>query len=86
MALRGGIGIAAAGLLLAAGCSSKSDGGQTADGGPLSGCPVMDDLISDFNMDNGVYPGRRADRRLVHLRRQVGARDAGSCGGRRRGA
>jgi len=56
LALRGGIGIAAAGLLLAAGCSSKSDGGQTADGGPISGCPVMDDLISDFNMDNGVYP------------------------------
>jgi hypothetical protein len=55
LALRGGIGIAAAGLLLAAGCSSKS-GGTTPDSGMTSGCPVMDDLISDFNTDNGVYP------------------------------
>ena len=44
-------GLAAAGLLLAAGCSSKSGGTTTT-----SVCPVMDDLISDFNTDNGVYP------------------------------
>jgi len=50
VALRGGIGIAAASLLLAAGCSSKSGGGET------SVCPVMDDLISDFTTDNGVFP------------------------------
>jgi len=52
LALRGGIGIAAAGLLLAAGCSSKSGGMTTT----TSVCPAMDDLISDFNTDNGVYP------------------------------
>jgi len=41
--------VGAASLALAAGCSSKSSGG-----GGL--CPVMDDLISDFKMDNGVFP------------------------------
>jgi hypothetical protein len=54
MSLRASIGLAAAGLLLAAGCSSKSSGGTTDAAGNL--CPVMDDLISDFKMDNGVYP------------------------------
>jgi hypothetical protein len=46
----GSVGIAAAGLLLAAGCSSKSGGGSGAV------CPVEDDLISDFKIDNGVFP------------------------------
>jgi len=41
---------AAASLALAAGCGSKSNGG------PAANCPVMDDLISDFTTDNGVYP------------------------------
>jgi hypothetical protein len=44
------IGLPAAGLLLAAGCGSKS---TTP---PPSLCPVMDDLISDFSNDNGVFP------------------------------
>jgi hypothetical protein len=44
------VGIAAAGLALAAACSSKSGGGTP------SLCPVMDDLISDFGTDNGVFP------------------------------
>ena len=42
--------MAAASLLLAAGCGSKS----TAP--PPSVCPAMDDLISDFKEDNGVFP------------------------------
>jgi hypothetical protein len=42
--------VTAAGLLLAAGCGSKSNGGATGN------CPAMDDLISDFKMDNGVFP------------------------------
>ena len=46
-------GLVAAGLLLAAACSSKSSGGGDAAG---SLCPVTDDLISDFKMDNGVFP------------------------------
>ena len=46
--------MAAAGLLLAAGCSSKSGGGGNNDASSL--CPAMDDLISDFKMDNGVFP------------------------------
>jgi hypothetical protein len=46
--------IGAAGLVLAAGCSSKSGNGN-GDGG-TSLCPVTDDLISDFMIDNGVYP------------------------------
>jgi hypothetical protein len=45
--------LAAAGLLLAAGCSSKS--GSNTDGSS-SLCPAMDDLISDFKQDNGVFP------------------------------
>jgi hypothetical protein len=44
---------AAAGLALAAGCSSTS---SSPDGGNTSMCPAMDDLISDFKMDNGVFP------------------------------
>jgi hypothetical protein len=47
----------AAGLVLAAGCGSKSsgpvDGGMDAN---TSMCPAMDDLISNFSMDNGVFP------------------------------
>jgi len=43
--------IGAAGFVLAAGCSSKSGGG-----GNTSVCPATEDLISDFKMDNGVYP------------------------------
>ena len=43
------LGVGIAGVILAAGCSSKSNGGGSA-------CPATDDLISDFTMDNGVYP------------------------------
>jgi hypothetical protein len=49
MTVRGAIWIAAVGLLLAAGCSSKSSGA-------VSQCAAMDDVISDFTMDNGVHP------------------------------
>jgi hypothetical protein len=49
VSLRRGIGTVAAGLLLAAGCGSKSNGGT-------SQCAAMDDVISDFTMDNGVHP------------------------------
>jgi hypothetical protein len=48
VALRG-LGVGIAGVILAAGCSSKSNGGGSV-------CPATDDLISDFTMDNGVYP------------------------------
>ncbi len=44
-----GVGIAAVGVLLAAGCGSKT-------ATPPSLCPVMDDLLSDFSTDNGLYP------------------------------
>ncbi len=43
------LGVGIAGVILMAGCGSKA-GGQT------SVCPATDDLISDFAMDNGVYP------------------------------
>ena len=52
--LRRSAGLAAAGLLLVAGCSSKSGGGGNNDASAL--CSAMDDLISDFKMDNGVFP------------------------------
>src|SRR3954467_3861419 len=45
------VGIAALGLLLAAvGCGSKSSGQSS------SVCPVGDELLSDFKMDNGILP------------------------------
>ena len=44
-----GLWVGIAGVILAAGCSSKSNGSGSA-------CPATDDLISDFTMDNGVYP------------------------------
>ena len=43
------LGVGIAGVILAAGCGSKSNGGGSV-------CPATDDLISDFTMDNGVYP------------------------------
>jgi hypothetical protein len=46
--------VGAAGFVLAAGCSSSNGGG--GDGGNPNMCPAMDDLISDFKMDNGVFP------------------------------
>src|SRR4051812_24418305 len=61
MSLIRGIGVAAAGLVLVVGCSSKSGdmpsgGGGMGGGGGASVCPPIDDLISDFTDDNGVYP------------------------------
>jgi hypothetical protein len=53
MNVRRTVGVATVGFLLAVGCSSK--GGGPTDGGN-SLCPVSDDLISDFKMDNGVFP------------------------------
>ena len=46
------VGSIAAGLLLAAACSSKSGGGDAGN----SLCPAQEDLLSDFKMDNGIYP------------------------------
>src|SRR6185503_9686320 len=43
----------AAGLTLG-GC--KSVGGGPADAGPKQGCPPADDLISNFELDNGLAP------------------------------
>ena len=50
-----------AGLVLGVGCSSKGGGTPSGSGGSGGGggnplCPVEDDLISDFKMDNGVFP------------------------------
>jgi hypothetical protein len=54
------VGLAAAGLALAVGCSSKGNGGTGGTGGGGAGgtslCPPTDDLISDFAVDNGVFP------------------------------
>src|SRR5262245_25549049 len=50
---RRSVGLTAAGLLLAAACSSKGGTGTDAN---TSMCPAEADLISDFKMDNGVFP------------------------------
>jgi hypothetical protein len=49
------VGVGATSLALAAGCSSPSNSNPTPDAN-TSMCPAMEDLISDFKEDNGVFP------------------------------